>query len=66
MGKRSPHEATAKESRPFRNQGRIMPSINSISPEKLVRLIGVPHGPALIDVRTEIFSPKLLLQRLEF
>jgi rhodanese-related sulfurtransferase len=30
-----------------------MSSINSISPEKLVRLIGVPHGPALIDVRAD-------------
>jgi rhodanese-related sulfurtransferase len=30
-----------------------MSSINSISPEKLVRLIGVPHGPALIDVRSD-------------
>jgi rhodanese-related sulfurtransferase len=30
-----------------------MSSINSISPEKLVRLIGVPRGPALIDVRTD-------------
>jgi rhodanese-related sulfurtransferase len=30
-----------------------MSSINSISAEKLARLIGVPHGPALIDVRGE-------------
>jgi rhodanese-related sulfurtransferase len=30
-----------------------MSSINSISHEKLVRLIGVPRGPALIDVRTD-------------
>jgi rhodanese-related sulfurtransferase len=30
-----------------------MSSINSISPEKLARLIGVPHCPALIDVRTK-------------
>jgi hypothetical protein len=30
-----------------------MSSINSISLEKLARLIGVPHGPALIDVRTD-------------
>lgn len=28
-----------------------MSSVNSISPEKLVRLIGVPHGPVLVDVR---------------
>jgi len=30
-----------------------MSSVNSISPEKLVRLVGVPHGPALIDVRSD-------------
>jgi len=30
-----------------------MSSINSISPDKLIRLVGVPHGPALIDVRTD-------------
>ena len=30
-----------------------MSSINSISTEKLARLIGVPHGPALIDVRAK-------------
>ena len=28
-----------------------MSSFNSISADKLWRLIGVPHGPALIDVR---------------
>ena len=30
-----------------------MSSLNSISPEKLSRLVGVPHGPALVDVRPE-------------
>ena len=30
-----------------------MSSINAISPDKLARLIGVPHCPALIDVRTD-------------
>jgi rhodanese-related sulfurtransferase len=30
-----------------------MSSFNSISADKLWRLIGVPHGPALIDVRTK-------------
>ena len=30
-----------------------MSSINSISPDKLARLIGVPHCPALTDVRTD-------------
>ena len=53
MGKRSPHEATAEESRPTFIQGRIVSSLNSISSEKLWRLIGVPHGPALVDVRAE-------------
>jgi rhodanese-related sulfurtransferase len=34
-----------------------MSSFNSISTDKLARLIGVPHGPALIDVRaTEDFT----------
>ena len=30
-----------------------MSSVNSISPDKLARLIGVAHCPALIDVRTD-------------
>jgi rhodanese-related sulfurtransferase len=30
-----------------------MSSFNTISTEKLARLIGVPHGPALIDVRPD-------------
>ena len=30
-----------------------MPSINTISPDKLARLIGTPKCPALLDVRTE-------------
>jgi rhodanese-related sulfurtransferase len=30
-----------------------MSSFNTISTEKLARLIGVPHGPALIDVRLD-------------
>ena len=30
-----------------------MSSVNTISTEKLARLIGVPHGPALIDVRAK-------------
>jgi rhodanese-related sulfurtransferase len=32
-------------------QGRSMPSINAISADKLMRLIGTPHCPALVDVR---------------
>ena len=30
-----------------------MPSINSISVEKLARLIGTPRAPAIVDVRTD-------------
>ena len=30
-----------------------MPSLNTISIDKLARLIGTPHCPALVDVRTE-------------
>lgn len=30
-----------------------MASFNSISPEKLSRLVGTPKGPVLIDVRDE-------------
>jgi rhodanese-related sulfurtransferase len=29
-----------------------MPAINSISPEKLLKLVGTPGGPAIIDVQT--------------
>jgi len=53
MGKRSPHEASAEESRPGLHQGRAMSSINAIPPEKLVRLVGTPKCPALIDVRSD-------------
>lgn len=31
-----------------------MSSINSIAPDKLIRLIGLPHCPTLIDVRTGV------------
>jgi rhodanese-related sulfurtransferase len=34
-------------------QGRSMPSTTAISAEKLVRLLGTPHCPALVDVRAE-------------
>ena len=40
-----------------------MSTINSISVDKLARLIGTPHCPALIDVRTEDdfnSSPRLI------
>src|SRR5579863_4123741 len=63
MGKRSPHEATAEESRPNSFQGRSVSSINSILPQKLARLVGVPHGPALVDVRTDddfVADPRLI------
>src|SRR5271169_4577982 len=34
-------------------QGRSMPSTTTISIDKLVRLIGTPHCPSLVDVRTD-------------
>jgi rhodanese-related sulfurtransferase len=40
-----------------------MPSLNTISIDKLSRLIGMPHCPALVDVRTEEdfhASPRLI------
>lgn len=30
-----------------------MPAINAITPDKLARLVGLPHAPAIIDVRTD-------------
>lgn len=30
-----------------------MPALNSISAEKLARLVGTPNGPAIVDVRTD-------------
>jgi hypothetical protein len=30
-----------------------MPSPNTISPDKLARLVAVPHGPAPVDVRAD-------------
>jgi rhodanese-related sulfurtransferase len=30
-----------------------MPALNTIAPEKLARLIGIPNGPAIIDVQTD-------------
>src|SRR4051794_29842135 len=35
------------------SQGRAMPSINSVSIDKLARLIGTPRCPVLLDVRTD-------------
>lgn len=40
-----------------------MPSPSSISPDKLVRLVGTPHCPALVDVRPDddyLASPRLI------
>src|SRR5204863_1855037 len=51
---RSPHEATCPSiASRLLNEGAIMSSPTSISVDKLARLIGTAHGPALIDVRTE-------------
>ena len=54
-GPRSPHEAQGR-SIAFHSaaeKGRTMPAPNTISVEKLVRLIGTPKCPMLIDVRSE-------------
>src|SRR4029079_4554235 len=52
-----PHEAPAQSSRPatFRkSEGRTrMPSPTVITVSQLSRLIGLPPGPVLIDVRTD-------------
>src|SRR3546814_19735642 len=34
-------------------KGRIMPDLNTISSDKLVRLVGIASGPVVIDVRPE-------------
>ena len=51
---RSPHEATcrsiASRSQP---EDATMSSINTISLDKLTRLLGTPNCPVLLDVRTE-------------
>src|SRR6476469_2010356 len=48
-----PTRRHAEESRPTNFGGRSMSSITTIAIEKLVRLIGTPKCPAVIDVRTE-------------
>jgi rhodanese-related sulfurtransferase len=48
-----PTRRYAQESRPVIHQGRTMSSINSITPERLNRLVGLSHCPTLIDVRTD-------------
>ncbi|HZE55263.1 MAG TPA: hypothetical protein VE111_18580 [Bradyrhizobium sp.] len=46
-GLRSPHEATAEESRPEILDGRVLSAIIPISSEKPARLIGAPRiGPS--------------------
>ena len=34
-------------------KGRLMPATNSITCDKLLRLIGTPHCPVIVDVRTD-------------
>ena len=53
MGKRSPHEATAEESRPIFLRGASCRQSTPFPLKSFARLIGVPHGPALIDVRAK-------------
>jgi hypothetical protein len=43
----------AKESRPIVPQGRDMSAVNTISSDKLARVIGAPMRQALIDVRVD-------------
>src|SRR6185503_8823342 len=50
---RSPHEATCRSIASHLTGGRFMSSVNSITPEKLSRLVGTPHCPAIVDVRDE-------------
>src|SRR5882724_12833750 len=51
---RSPHEATCPSiASRFFCEGASMSSPTTISPDKLARLIGTAHMPALIDVRTD-------------
>ena len=38
---------------PFFHEGAAMSAYTTISPDKLSRLIGTAHMPALIDVRTD-------------
>src|SRR5437868_15388541 len=50
---RSPHEATCPSIASRFIKGATMSSYTTISPEKLSRLIGTTHMPALIDVRAD-------------
>jgi rhodanese-related sulfurtransferase len=47
----SPRGDMPKHRVPLKLQGRSMPSTTAISADKLARLIGTPHCPALVDVR---------------
>src|SRR5262245_66076176 len=49
----SPRGDMPKHRVPLERKGRTMSSINTISIDKLTRLIGTAHCPALVDVRTE-------------
>src|SRR4051794_6838207 len=48
-----PTRRHAQVSRPVSYEGAPMSSYNSISSDKLVRLIGTANTPVLIDVRTD-------------
>src|SRR6266542_3896108 len=50
---RSPHEATCPSIASRSYEGAVMSSYTTISPDKLIRLIGTANTPALIDVRTD-------------
>src|SRR5436305_10402711 len=53
-GTRSPHEATCRSIASAQTYGRTpMSTLNTISIDKLVRLMGTPACPSLIDVQTD-------------
>src|SRR4028119_240277 len=52
-----PTRRHAQVSRPVLTQGRIMSSINTISPDKLAHLIGRPDCPSLVDIQIDEAFP---------
>jgi rhodanese-related sulfurtransferase len=55
MGSRSPREAPAQASLPFKKTGSItMPSPTEITTSQLARLIGTPACPKIVDVSIDV------------
>src|SRR5215208_2239622 len=48
---RLPHEATCRTIASLNEKGARMSTLNAISPDKLLRLIGTPACPAIVDLR---------------